>query len=503
MKTMQNLRKLWAGVAGGLAIALIGPASMAVGHEAHPIGESAHPKAGALFGTVTDGETGAPIDEVCVDAIHRWRGYGPRARTSNGGHYFFDSLPPGGHILRVDPNCQASPTRGTYAFEWFDDQIDRDRATTVKIVAAQTTVTDVTLERSGSIALDVTDGSGADVDTCVSVYPADVERFDVSAPDQVGSRARWLITTLGVVDGERTIGGLRAGSYRLLVGCLGSQRHESPAPFGYIPRWSPLVEVSIGGMTPVTSTLTRAGVIAGTVRDQDGIRREARLSAFETAGRIAARGYAYNGFFATGRLSPGTYRLNARNWYSYGYFDEWYDDHASSYAGATSILVDAGASTTINVDVLREVADFAVTELTVTEPEIGTALGGAPSVGVRKEVSVTVAELNAYPYYDGDTLCVWAESRSTSTSSPSRTLIAAEYLEAAELREPQRFTYSWTPVGAVGDLRIRARLRQGDANPVNDQRVVETAVAVSGAGGIVAGNVSGYQPPYLFGYGGC
>lgn len=491
--------KLWRGIAGGVVLALVGPAGLAVGHEGHPVGESSYPKVGALFGTITDAATGEPVDEVCVDADRRWGWGGGRVRTSNGGHYFFDALYPGGYVLRIDPNCLNSPTKGDYAFEWFEDRIDRARATTVKIVANETTVTDVTLEPAGRISLHVTDVADAPVDTCVALYPGDVETYDVSAPDRTSLRSTSLITTRSVNDGDLVLGGLRAGSYRLLVGCLGSQRQEAPAPYGYIPRWTQIVEVTANASMPTYVTLTRAGVIAGSLRDQDGLRRNARLYAYETAARIAGYAGGWNGRFSTGRLSPGSYRLRAVSAYS-GYFDEWYANHAETFPSATPIDVVAGEATSIEVDVVREVADFAVTELTVSEPDMQTVFGAAPRTGIRKDIAVSVAELNAYPYYESARLCVWAESRSTSSGSSSRTLIAGEYVTAEQVAAGKRFTYSWTPLIAAGDLRIRAVITSYDGDRANNERIVDTWVAVGGAGGVVV-RADTFMPPALFGYG--
>lgn len=518
MNAMNSSRKWWGGVAGGLLLAIAGPAGMAVGHSSHPVGQASHPEAGALFGTVTAADTGDPVDDVCVTAERRWghkrgtTGWAyDRVRTSNGGHYFFNYLQPGAYRLLIDPGCQASPSEGIYAPEWFDDQIERDRATVVKIVADQTTAQDVVIERAGAIAVSVTDTTGAEVDTCVSLHPADVERFDVSSPDRVyagwADQLRWG----RVIDGERTITGLHPGDYRLLVGCLRGEAAERPAPFGYIPRWSPIVTVEELTTSSLEVTLTRAGVIAGTIEDQAGTPFSSSLQIHRSADEVADYAYASDGGFETERLAPGPYRTHVGygffdcwsvcfvpRWYG-DYVDEWYDDHAKTFAAADPIEVIAGEATHIELSVLRRTPDFAVTDLTVSDPGIETALGAVPSAWLRKEISVTVDELNDHPYGEYNTVCVWAESRSSSTGSSARTLIATEGLRSEELTEPRTFTYSWTPVGAVGDLRIRAKLRYSDENPVNDQRVVETAVGVKGAGGIVLGNLAGLYPPILFG----
>lgn len=491
--------KSWKGIAGGVALAIAGPAGLAVGHEGHPVGEPTHPKVGALFGTITDAATGTPIDEVCVLADRRWGWGDQRTRTSNGGHYFFDSLRPGGYVLRIDPNCQNSPTRGMYAYEWYADRIDRTRATNVKIVAAQTTVTDVALEKAGRISLHVTDETGAAVDTCVALYPHDVETYDVTAPDRTWLRSTSLLTTRSVNDGEVVLGGLREGSYRLLVGCLGHQRHESPAPYGYIPRWTQAIEVAPESSSPIYVSLTRAGVVTGSVRDQDGVRRNARLYAYATAARIASYAGGWNGVFTTGRLSPGMYRMRAVSGAA-GYFDEWYDGHAETFSAAAPVEVTAGAPTTIRMSVIREIADFSISELTVTDPEVRTVLGSGPNLGLRKDIAVTVEELNDYPYWANARLCIWAESRSSSSSQPARTLVAGEYLSNADLAEPKRFTYSWTPTVAVGDLRIRAILHTVDGSRTNNERVVDTWVGASGLGGVATG-LERNLPPTIVGYG--
>jgi hypothetical protein len=502
---MHNSRKLWGGLAGGLILAIAGPAGIAVGHDSHPVGEASHPEVGALFGTVTDAETGVPLDGVCVAVEHRWRSWDrDRTWTTGGGHYFFNDLRPGAQIIRLDPNCPHSRFNGRYAAEWFDDGLLRRDATLIKIVANETTVVDVGLEEAGALEVSVTDAAGAEVDTCMSLYPGDIDRFDVSAPDRVYNRSDSVVALADVVNGEARVRSVRPGTYRLLVGCLGWQGGEGPAPYGYIPRWSAPFEVTEHVTSSVDTVLVRAGVISGPILDQAGLKVSARIETYETAAQQADTAYAVNGHFTTGRLSAGTYRLKARSWYywgSFSYFSEWFDDHAGTFSAATPIVVSAGLPARIEVEVFVESPDYAVTDLQVSDPEIETAFGSAPAIGVRKDISVTVLEQGNYPYGSTNRMCLWAESRSSSTSS-SRTLIAAETLTGREIRTPKTFSYSWTPAVAIGDLRIRAEIRYGDGDPTNDERVLNTYVAVGGAGGVVASGAS-YLPPILFGYGYC
>lgn len=514
---MQNSRKLWGGLAGGLILAFAGPAGIAVGHSSHPVQESSHPDLGQLFGTVTD-TSGNPLDGVCVETEHRWRSRWDRerTRTTGGGHYLFHSLRPGAHLVRVDPNCSGSPVRGTFAAEWFDDARTRDRAASIRIASDQTSIADVELDLAGSITVSATDAFDARVATCLTAYPADMEPFDVSAPDQRWFDAGGAASSGRTIDGAGRLLDLPSGEYRVLVGCLGDQGSERPAPFGYIPRWLPSVTVAAPAATEVQASLTRAGVIAGTVTDQFGAMRAARITAWETRSSVASHTYGQADGFETGRLSPGTYRIGFNDrcswYYSYdsspyppyfcpsshadGDFSEFYDGHAATFAAATPVDVNAGAATQIAGAVDVRGSDLAITELTVTDPEIRTAAGYLASPGVRKEITVSFAQLGA-PYDEGVDVCIWAESRG-GTEWGSRHVIAHRYVSVGAGDSWTR-SFSWTPTSIVGDISIHARVQPDywwggrDIQPSNNERSVDTYVAAGGLGGYGIPGV-GYVP---------
>ena len=520
---MKHSRRLWGGLSGGLVLALFGPAGIAVGHFSHPVQDSSHPELGQIFGTVTD-ENGDPVDGVCVSTEHRWHWRWDResTRTSGGGHYLFHSLRPGAHVVHVEPNCGGSPVRGLFAAEWFDGAVTSDQATSIKVTENATAVADVSLERAGSISVAVTDDIGNDVTTCLSAYPADAERFDVTAPDRIWDDGG--VASDRAVDGIGTIEGLRSGTYRVLVGCLAGYSPERPAPFGYIPRWLPLVTVAAPDDTNVSTVLKRAGAIAGTVTDQFGKRRASRVSAWETRSNLASYTYGETDGFETGRLAPGTYRVEFRSGCGYdviytpashgssiypcfGYgssFDEFYDDHAATFAAATPITVLAGEATEIDAHVTVHGSNLAVTDFEVTDPEIRTAFASVPSVGVRKDVSIRIDQLGQ-PYYGDAKVCIWAEARTAEPDERSATQVIAD--ENIWLGEGDHWSgsYSWTPVGAIGDIVIHAVVESqdwwywdSDIDPSDNRRSVETYVGVGGAGGVVLSRVD-YVPwaPYF------
>lgn len=533
MKGMKHSRRLWGGLAGGLVLALVGPAGIAVGHFSHPVQDSSHPDLGQIFGTVTD-ENGDPLDGVCVSTEHRWHWRWDReyTRTSGGGHYLFHSLRPGAHLVHVDPNCGGSPVRGLFAPEWFDDAATSDQATSIKVTSNTTAVADVSLERSGSISVAVTDDIGDDVTTCLRAYPADIERFDVTAPDRVWDDFDPYGASARVVDGNGTMLGLRSGTYRVLVGCLANGAPERPAAFGYIPRWLPLVTVTAPDDTTVSTVLKRAGAIAGTVTDQFGNRRVSRVTAWETRSNVASYTYGEAEGFETGRLAPGAYRIELRSGCSYFYVDvaassspepmdhcwgygssfrEFYDEHAATFSAATPISVLAGEATEIDARVTVRGSNLAVTELEVTDPEVRTAFGSVPSVGLRKDVSVRIDQLGQ-PYYGEAEVCVWAELGSAEASEQHEHQVIADETIWLEEGDHWAASYGWTPTGVVGDVVIYAIVQhrnwwysESDIDPSDNQRSIKTFVGVGGAGGaMVEADVLPWAPfvldPFLDSY---
>lgn len=502
MSQMHHSRKLWGGLAGGLILALVAPASMAVGHSSHPVGEASHPDVGALFGTVTDPD-GNPVDGVCLRAEERWYPYREveYARTSGGGHYFFESLRPTAHVLRINPNCAGSDVVGRFASEWYDGATLRDDATPLRITANETTLALVTLRPSGGIGIDVTDDLGASVTTCARVYPGTQRAFDVSAPDRMRPGDRAIVARGRVLDGTARIGRLAPGSYRLLVGCFSDDGYEAPAPFGYLPQWTAPIEVGAGTDAEVTVELPRAGAIAGRVTDQFGRSLSGWVTTYQTSTRIVDGDWGTSGGYTTGRLAPGTYRLRAegyaRNWYDdyYGYwhggsFSEWFED-AASFGEATPIEVVAGEASIANLDVVVVAPDVAVTDLQVVDQPIRTSLTDLPGTGIRKDITATIEELAgvevSYLRY-----LAYAESVQVDGRRLYQTLDVNSFALAPGGKRV--FEYEFATPGALGDVTFHVEACSFiDADRSNDRAKHRSFIGVGGLGGVVVG--TGY--PYL------
>lgn len=527
------------GLVGGLVLALVGPAGIAVGHFSHPVGEVSHPEAGAVFGTVTDADTGVPLEGVCVSIERNWGvqpfGHGSGlpdysyGQTDQDGHYFSRALRPGLYVVEFDPNCSTSLVRNRYAAEWADGARRLIDAQHFRISKTQTTIVDADLDRAGIITGSVVDDIGDNPSTCVSAYLDDTDPFDVRWPDAVSHKDDELVVTSRVEDGSFRIRGLGTGNYRLLVGCLGAYGpQEAPAPFGYVPSWASVVTLPSGGAEIEASpvTLTRAGSISGTVVDQFGRdQANACVDAWKSSSRpVGASFTTASGSYEGARLAPGSYRVSANQywcsspstwsedptpspvpiyshyWQTPRFERTWFDD-SPTFGAASPVSVDAGRSTRVDLMVRLLGSDLNVAKLEVTDPTVKTALLEAPAIGVRKDIRVTIREdgiLRPSYWYPSSLdrttearLVVWAQSLNPRMSQ--KDVIYTEDFELAE-GGSKLVSISWTPLRSLGDIAIHAKtcvLRNDpwyyqsptDIFTSNNLRSQETYVGVGGLGG--------------------
>lgn len=532
------------GVVGGVVLAMVGPAGIAIGHFSHPVGEASHPEAGAVFGTVVAADTQEPLEGVCVSirpsswtsssnpspASHS-RGlprYADR-RTDHDGHYFTGNLRPGSYRVHFDATCPSSTVRNTYASEWAHDALRAKDAARIRVRQGETAIVNEDLQPASTILGTVADELGAAPTTCVTAYLADSDRFDVRWPDSVRNRESEVVARGKVEAGEFRIRGLGAANYRLLIGCLTDDwAEEAPAPFGYIPSWAPTLNVEPGAeVVADTVTISGAGSITGKVVDQFGRkRRDACVDAWVSSTKAVGGYHAHSSTFDGARLPAGEYRVSASQYWcsswSWGYdegglkgivyypaghtshpFDRAWFQNAETFGAATPVEVVNRRATRTDMTVQVLGPDVNVVSLEVTDPKIKTAFTEIPSPGLRKEIRVNVREDGLlrpnwyWPWYNSTPstrvqLVIWAVSRSSRANNWD--MISSSEFTLAE-GESRNVSVSWTPAGSLGDLDIVAKAcvprypsypffgLEGDVFAQNNTRVQETFVGVGGLGG--------------------
>jgi hypothetical protein len=129
------------------------------------------PRAGRIAGTVLGGAPAAAEPGICVEATPR-SGIGQPGLSITGatGHYTLFGLARGSYLVQFSPNCLF----GTAAVvpQWFRGQPTRATATTVRVVAGQTTTSiGASLVSDGEISGTVTGPSAAAITgVCVGAY---------------------------------------------------------------------------------------------------------------------------------------------------------------------------------------------------------------------------------------------------------------------------------------------------------------------------------------------
>ncbi|GAA2222608.1 carboxypeptidase regulatory-like domain-containing protein [Herbiconiux moechotypicola] len=189
----------------------------------------------------------------------------------------------------------------------------------------QRTGADVVLERAAQLAGVVTGGSPARAAAEVSVRVVDL------AGEQAGD---------AVTDsrGRYTVGGLRAGEYRVVYG---ESWDEAPA---FVALTSP-VTVAGASVTTRDVRLVKTGSVSGRVRSQDGAPAESvTVRAYDSAG-VASERYTTTdetGSYTLAGLVPGSYRLSFSG---SGYLPQWFKG-AASLDTATPVTVGEGSALT-------------------------------------------------------------------------------------------------------------------------------------------------------------
>ena len=284
---------------------------------------------GTITGTVTDENTGAPLEDVCVSVVsasHDLLGYDV---TDASGHYATGGLPAGNHKVGFE-DCGGP--RG-YLFEWYDDQPDFDSADPVAVAADEkVTGIDAALGVGGSLNGTVTSANTGDPlsGICVTLRASSYD---------------WSVFDYTDADGGYSFEGVRAGDYKAhFEDCLG--------PGFYFSEWyndqpdfasAGLIAVSEKETTAgIDAALRRGGIINGRVTDKNtgdsvsGICVDVYDASNDPVGQ-AQTGYA--GYYTVSGLTTGAYKLLFEECGLHPrYLAEWYDDQPD-FASATVVEV--------------------------------------------------------------------------------------------------------------------------------------------------------------------
>jgi len=245
-----------------------------------------------ISGTISG--PGGPLDG-CVSL------YGPGVaagiQTGPSGQYEYSKLRAGDYQMIFD-DCGDDGL----AFEWFEDSPTRSSADTITLAAAEQRTIDATLAPGGAVSGTVTDSAGAPLEhICVRMYDADALQFATRRTDAAG---------------QFSIGGLAAGSYRILYADCDYRNNVAAEYFEdatSLATADPIV-VTGTGTTAADAELAVGGSISGLVRGPNQLPLAgACVGVYDSNGDgIASVDTAADGTYRLGSLATGTYRVEFR-----------------------------------------------------------------------------------------------------------------------------------------------------------------------------------------------
>lgn len=333
--------ELWdeIGCVGGCDPTTGTPITLALGEVARV--DFALDRAGRIEGTVTDAQSGAPLEGMRVELFDDQQHYLGSEYTDTGGDYAFFGLPPDSYFVLTDSS-------EGYLGELFDDipcPDDCDPATGTPIVvgAGDTVRADFALDRGGSIA-----GRVADAATGRPIADAYVVVYN-----QQGS---YLREGRADLSGRYAVSGLTTGTYFALAGSYHylDQLYDGIAcPSGCDATTGTPIAVTLGGETAgIDFALLREAAFSGLVVDDiSGVSAaDVGVDAWDDQGDWVGHGWSDPwGIYTVGGLAAGAYFATTDN--DSGYLDELYDDLPCVYGecdptAGTPIAVAASMTTT-------------------------------------------------------------------------------------------------------------------------------------------------------------
>ena len=288
---------------------------------------------GAIEGTVTL-PGGGPADSACVTAFDAEGNGVASGSTDASGRYRVEGLQPGNYRIHFFP-CIGGNLLGVY----YDGKPDLDSANPVVVIAGQTTSSiDAQLASAGSISGTVTAAGQPAVGVCP-------EALDSSGGVVSGGGTD--------ADGNYTIGGLEAGSYRVVFrdcdgGNLATEFYDDKPTF----QSANAVNVTAGANTAnVDAQLAAGGSISGTITDGAAPAGDVCVSAYNVADSSVPISNGVSGadgqYTVTG-LAAGSYKVHFDGGCAGDLSAEYYDD-AASFAAADVVTV-TGTADTANIN---------------------------------------------------------------------------------------------------------------------------------------------------------
>lgn len=320
---------------------------------------------GNISGTVRT-TAGRPLGDICATAFGRHTGAITQAMTNRHGRYTITDSPPDTYRVQFF-NCFL----GNVAPSWYRNEPGPRSATPVVVRARATRRgIDARLAKGGSVSGVVTDqATGKPVsNACIDIFSTDFSPLNINDQFAItGSKGRY------------TARNLASGSYFAEFFPCGSQ----PNLTSEFRR----VHITAGRHTPAVSAALRpGGSVSGVVlggnpaTSQPGICVDLDPLSPTVIGGSAISAHA--GAFTAVGLAPGQYRVHfGDTGCSGGLVPQWYL-HQASFATATTITVQAGATTKLQPDTLATDGQIA-----------GTVTG--PGHAALSGVCVTVARVPA------------------------------------------------------------------------------------------------------------
>lgn len=273
---------------------------------------------GTINGTVTDENTGDPIEGICVrvyDGSHDWLGSG---ETDASGNYDVGGLGTGDYKVRFD-DCNGSPA---YFSEWYDDQPDFDSADSVTVIEHEKTGgVDAALALGGIISGTVTDENTGDPleGICVTVYD---------------SSYGWSGSGHTNASGAYSVGGLPTDDYKVRFRDCNDPRTYLTEWYDDQPDFGPADAIAVTEKEKtgdIDAALTVGGTINGTVTDENTGDPLGGICVSVSDGSSVSVVTDGAGNYNVGRLPTGDYAVRfAECTYPWAYLPEWYNDQPDS-----------------------------------------------------------------------------------------------------------------------------------------------------------------------------
>ncbi len=297
-----------------------------------------------ISGTVTGPDGTTPLQGIEATA-YQWTGswweWFNSGYTDANGEYTIGGLPAGTYRVQFE-----DWQNGDYLTEVYDNAPDLDSGTDI-VVPAETTVTgiDASLANASKISGTVTGPDGT----------TPLQGIEATAYQWTGSWWEWFNSGYTDANGEYTIGGLPAGTYRVQFEDWQNGDYLTEV-YDNAPDLDSGTDIVVPAETTVTgidASLANASKISGTVTGPDGTTLLQDIQA--TAYRWNDSGSYWewvrsdntdaNGEYTIGGLPAGTYRVQFEDWQNGDYLTEVYDN-APDLDSGTDIVVPAETTVT-------------------------------------------------------------------------------------------------------------------------------------------------------------